>query len=180
MSYWTDLPLPTERELVVGLYDLRGYTAYCDGAEALRALDVIAGYHAFVGGIIAAAGGLLIKAIGDAGLFAFPAEHADPAVATTFRVQSEGDAWLVRQGYPGGARMVMHIGPAAIGRVGGPGREQLDIIGKTVNVVGAMRMEGSFAMTPVTFQRLSPPLQRRFVKSTSLAYIAVADGQPGR
>src|SRR5690242_12188573 len=71
MSYWTDMRTPTEAELVVGMYDLTNYTAFGQRATPLEVLDVMTRYHAFAGQLFHAAGGILIKTAGDAGLFAF-------------------------------------------------------------------------------------------------------------
>ena len=181
MSYWTQLRLPTERELVVGLYDLRGYTIYCEKTEPMRALDVMARYAELAAAILQDAGGWFVKPIGDAGLFAFPAEQADDAVSAVLALQNRGDPWLTAQGYKGWVRTHMHVGMVAIGRIGAKGREQLDIIGKTVNIVGAMRSEGTIAMTPALFRRLSPPLRKLFKKHTPpVSYIAADDPRPRR
>ncbi|MBI3515420.1 MAG: hypothetical protein HY060_15375, partial [Proteobacteria bacterium] len=73
MSYWTDLSVPTERELLVGFYDLTAFMRYADKAEPQRLLSLMTGYFALTGKILTHAGGRLIKSIGDAGLAAFPA-----------------------------------------------------------------------------------------------------------
>lgn len=179
MSTWTELRVPTELELVVGLYDLRGYTVYCQRTEPLRALDVMTRYCALAGKIIHAAGGLLIKPIGDAGLFAFAGDQADAAVLAVKELQAVGDPWLAAENYRGTVHTVMHAGPVAIGPIGGPGREQLDIIGKTVNIVGAMRAQGAFAITPALFRKLSPAVRTLFKKHTPpISYIDVDDRRP--
>jgi len=179
MSYWTDMRLPTERELIVGMYDLRGYTLYCERTEASRALDVMARYCSLAGEIIHRAGGLLIKPIGDAGLFAFPGDEADAAVEAIKELQAVGDPWLASEDYAGRVRTVVHAGMAAIGLMGGPGREQIDIIGKTVNIVGAMRSEGYFSITPAVFRKLSPANRKLFRKHTPpVSYIDLDDPRP--
>lgn len=179
MSYWTDLRLPTERDLVVGIYDLIGFAGYCQRTEPTRALDLIARYCALAGGIVHRAGGLLIKPIGDRGLFAFPGDQADAAAEAVKELRSVGDLWLASENYTGRVRAVMHTGGVAIGLIGGPGREQLDIIGKTVNIVGAMRTEGYFAITPAVFRKLSPANRQLFKKHTpAISYIGVDDPRP--
>ncbi len=179
MSYWTDLRLPTERELIVGLYDLTAYTAYCLHAEPAQALDLMTRYCALSAEIIHDAGGWFVKGIGDAGLFAFPADLADQAVEAAFKLQEVGDPWLARENYKGRVRTVMHIGPVAIGRIGARGREQLDIIGKTVNIVGARRIDGTLAVTPELFRKLSSAGRQHFKKHTPpITYIGVDDPRP--
>lgn len=179
MSYWTDLRLPAERELVVGFYDLTAYTGYCERTDPAQALDLMTRYTALAAKIIHDAGGWFVKGIGDAGLFAFPAELADKAVAAVVTLQEKGDPWLAAENYKGRVRTVMHAGPAAIGRVGAKGREQLDIIGKTVNIAGAMRTDGSLAVTPALFRKLSPAARKLFKKHTPpVSYIGIDDPRP--
>ena len=56
---------------------------------------MLTGYFALTGGIIASAGGRLIKTLGAAGLAAFFASDADAGVRAMLDVQRAGDAWLV-------------------------------------------------------------------------------------
>ena len=56
MSFWTDLRMPTEQELLIGFYDLSGYTRYAEHTEPQRLLDVMAGYFALTGQIVQDAG----------------------------------------------------------------------------------------------------------------------------
>jgi hypothetical protein len=111
------------------------------------------------------AGGRLFKTLGDAGLVAFPAELADAGVLALRAVQHEGDAWLARRGFKSRAIVKLHLGPVALGRVGSPGEEALDIYGKTVNTAATIPSTG-LAMTPAVFRRLSPETRQLFKKHT--------------
>jgi adenylate cyclase len=178
MSYWTDLPVPTERELVIGFYDLTGYMRQADKAEPLDLLELMAGYFAVTGRIIEDAGGRLIKTVGDAGLVAFPAELVDTAVRALQAVQSDGDAWLAQHDFKSAAIVKLHLGPVAIGLVGAPGHAVLDVYGKTVNVAATLQSTG-FAMTPAVFRRLSPAARTAFKKHTPpISYIEATDSRP--
>lgn len=178
MSYWTELRTPAELDLFVGIYDLTKYTLYSERTDPLRLLELVTAYHALANDMIEDAGGILIKPIGDAGLFAFQAEDTDSAVETIEAILEKGDAWLEAKGYPGRAGFVAHVGPVAVGRIKSQGREWLDVIGKTVNVVGVMQSY-RFTMTPAVFRRLSPPLRKRFKKHTPPAsYIGIDDPRP--
>lgn len=99
MSYWTDLRLPSEQELLIGFYDLRGYMRYAEATEPRHLLDIMSGYFTVTGQIIQEAGGRLIKTLGDAGLVAFPAELADKAVRACQALQTNGRDWLGERGY---------------------------------------------------------------------------------
>src|SRR6266545_8384502 len=65
MSFWTELRMPTERELLVGFYDLAGYMRHAEKTEPQELLATMAGYFALTGQIVGDAGGRLIKTLGD-------------------------------------------------------------------------------------------------------------------
>jgi class 3 adenylate cyclase len=178
MSFWTELRLPIEHELLVGFYDLKGYMRYADKAEPPDLLRLMTGYFALTGKILAEAGGRLIKTLGDAGLAAFPVEAADAGVHAFRTLQAEGRDWLGRQGYRTDIVIKLHVGPVAIGRVGSPGEEIIDVYGKTVNVAAALDSTG-LAITPAVFRSLQPETRKLFKKHTPpISYIDAADHRP--
>ena len=99
MSFWTQLRMPTERELLVGFYDLAGYMRHAEKTPPQDLLATMTGYFARTGQIVGDAGGRLIKTLGDAGLVAFPAEAADAGVLALRSVQSAGREWLGQRGF---------------------------------------------------------------------------------
>jgi class 3 adenylate cyclase len=178
MSFWPTLRTPAENELIVGFYDLTGYMRFAEAAEPLSLLELIQGYFQLTGRIIAQAGGKLLKPIGDAGMFAFPPDLADQAVAGMNQLRSEGDAWVRARGFPGHARIAMHAGPVAVGKIGAPGDERLDIIGKVVNIAAVLQTSG-LTLTPAVFRLLSPQARTAFRKHTPpISYIAMDDVRP--
>jgi adenylate cyclase len=178
-SYWTDLRTPTERELLVGFYDLAGYMRYADKAEPRQLLDMMSGYFALTGQIVSAAGGRLIKTLGDAGLVAFPAEAADAGVQAMQAIRARGSDWLAQHDYRTRIVVKLHLGPVAIGKVGSPGEEIIDVYGKTVNVAAAVDSTG-LAMTPAVFRSLQPETRTLFKKHTPpVTYIDADDRRPG-
>jgi class 3 adenylate cyclase len=178
MSFWTDLRTPTEQELLIGFYDLSGYMRYADGAEPSALLDLMTGYFALTGRIIADAGGRLIKTIGDAGLAAFPEPAAAAGVAAFQRLRQEGADWLANRGYKSRIIVKLNLGPVAIGPVGGPGQEIIDVYGKTVNVAAQLDSTG-LAMTPAVFRSLPAEARQGFKKHTPpVTYIDCDDRRP--
>jgi class 3 adenylate cyclase len=179
MSFWTELSVPIEKELLVGFYDLVGYGRYAEKAEPLQLLATMSGYFALTGRILENAGGRLFKTIGDAGLAAFPAELVDAGVLAFQAVQREGNNWLVNNGLKSRAIVKLHQGPVAIGLVGSPGEEILDLYGKTVNIAATLPSTG-LATTPAVFRRLSAGNRKSFKKHTPpISYIDAADPRPG-
>ena len=118
MSFWTQLRMPTEQELLVGFYDLAGY------------------------------------------------------------MQSAGREWLGQRGFKTSIVVKLHRGPIAIGRVGSPGEEIIDVYGKTVNVAAALPSSG-LAVTPAVFRSLQAETRKLFKKHTPpISYIDMADARP--
>jgi len=178
MSFWTDLRLPCEQELLIGFYDLTGYTRQAEASEPQPLLELMSGYFALTGRIIDEAGGRLIKTMGDAGLVAFPAALADAGVRTLQAVQAQGRDWLAPRGWRSRVVVKLHLGPVAIGRVGSPGEEIIDVYGKTVNVAASLPSAG-LAMSPAVFRSLEPATRQRFKKHTPPnTYIGVDDARP--
>jgi class 3 adenylate cyclase len=171
--------MPTEHELLVGFYDLTGYMRQAERTEPRQLLDIMSGYFAHTGQILSDAGGRLIKTMGDAGLAAFPAEKVDDGVRAFQAVRLGGREWLARQGWKSDAIVKLHFGPVAIGRVGSPGQEIIDVYGKTVNLAAGVQSTG-LAMTPAVFRSLQADTRRLFKKHTPpISYIDVADHHPG-
>jgi class 3 adenylate cyclase len=178
MSFWTDLRVPTEHELLVGFFDLTGYMRQAEKTEPRQLLDIMSGYFALTGQILGDAGGRLIKTMGDAGLGAFPIETVDDGVRAFQSVRSSGRDWLARQGWKCDAIVKLHLGPVAIGMVGSPGQEIVDLYGKTVNVAAAVPSAG-LAMTTAVFRSLQPDTRTLFKKHTPpISYIDAQDHRP--
>ena len=141
-------------------------------------LATMAGYFALTGQIVGDVGGRLIKTLGDAGLVAFPAEATDAGVLALRSVQSEGRAWLGQRGFRTSIVVKLHLGPVAIGRVGSPGEEIIDVYGKTANVAATLPSTG-LAMTPSVFRSLQAETRTLFKKHTPpISYIDVNDHHP--
>jgi class 3 adenylate cyclase len=167
--------LPTERELLIGFYDLTSYIKFAAKTDSLEVLKVLSAYFSLTGRIIAEHGGKLIKSMGDAGLCAFFAEDADAGILALRSVQREGGAFLASHGYAARTLVKVHLGPVALGLVGAPDEERLDVYGKTVNAAVAVPSQG-FAMTPPAFRALSPETRKMFKKHTPpVTYIALED-----
>jgi class 3 adenylate cyclase len=178
MSFWTELRMPTERELLIGFYDLAGYMRHAEKTQPHELLAAMAGYFALTGRIVSEAGGRLIKTLGDAGLVAFPAEAVDDGVQAMRSVQSAGSEWLMGHAYKTKIVAKLHLGPVAIGRVGSPGEEIIDVYGKTVNVAAALPSAG-LAMTPAVFRSLAAESRKLFRKHTPpISYIGAEDRRP--
>lgn len=80
MSTLSQLPTPTEAELVVAFFDLSRYARFARSQSPQETFAFISDYYEFVGDIIERDDGLVVKFIGDAGLVVYPADCANQAV----------------------------------------------------------------------------------------------------
>jgi class 3 adenylate cyclase len=177
MSFWTDLRLPCEQELLIGFYDLTGYTRQAEASEPRPCSSSMSGYFALTGGIIDEAGGRLIKTMGDAG-WSPSREPRRRRRANAAGGASPGPRLAGASGWRSRVVVKLHLGPVAIGRVGSPGEEIIDVYGKTVNVAASLPSAG-LAMSPAVFRSLEPATRQLFKKHTPpVTYIGVDDARP--
>jgi class 3 adenylate cyclase len=89
--------------------------------------------------MISKSGGVLVKAIGDGGMFAFPSDNPDNVISKLKKIQLNCDTWLSDYGYPGTMFLKVQFGPVAVGHVGPHGNERVYLYGATVNRAAMMQ-----------------------------------------
>ena len=160
-----------ETVVIVGFFDLRGYAKWGEGRPPRELLEMATDLFSCTGRAIKDAGGRLIKAIGDAGLFVFPADEPDKAVLALMGMKRDCDAWLAERGYPDVMSVKVQIGPVACGRVGPPEDERLDVYGETIN--DAARMRGrTFTVAGGLVDRLKIESRQNFVRFDEHEFVA--------
>ena len=149
--------------VVVGFFDLMGYASWCAGRPPREPLELAMKLFERAGRAINGAGGRLIKAIGDAGLFVFPADKPDQAVLALIALKRDCDAWLAERGYPEVMAVKVCVGPVACGNVGPPGDERLDVYGETVNQAARMKAQ-TFSIANGIMDQLTGPSRENFAR----------------
>lgn len=131
-----------EVEVSVLFLDIRGFTAFAEGASARDVLRTLNEFYDVVVPVILRHGGHANKFQGDGLLAVFGAperreDHADRAVACALALVDE-----VERRYRGEISIGVGVnsGPVAAGTVGGGGRVEFSVIGDAVNT--AYRVEG--------------------------------------
>lgn len=167
------------RELLIVFLNLSVYTQDARRtADDARVADVVDGYYERVAGRCTAAGGTVVKFIGDGALLVFPVDHADAAVLVLLELKADVDAWLGRIGWQSRLVVKAHSGSVIAGSYGGRDDKRFDVIGDEVNVAARLATR-SFALSAEAFRRLSPATRRRFKKHTPpITYIPVEDRHP--
>lgn len=128
------------REITAVFSDLRGFTAFSDGAEPEEALGVLRAYHAAMGELIFKHEGTLEHFAGD-GIMTFfndpiqvqdaPLRAVRMAVAMRTRFNELAGAWH-KKGYDLGFGVGIAVGYATLGRIGFEGRFDYGAVGKVV------------------------------------------------
>ena len=164
-----------ELPLLVAFLDLTGFAMQCTRVtdEALAA--VVDGYYEIVASRVSAAGGRVVKFIGDGALVVFEVGGADAGVDTLLALKTEIDRYLADHHWDCRTTIKVHAGTVIAGPYGGAGDKRFDVIGKTVNTAAMLDATG-VALSAEAFRALSPAMRQRFKKHTwPVTYIRVED-----
>jgi adenylate cyclase len=131
---------------VIWLSDLRGFTALSDRLPRDALLQILNGYFDCVGGAIEAAGGEILKFIGDAVLAIFPLGvryDLGVTVRAAVRAAERARAGLAElRKLKGGAELdfgvALHIGDVMYGNIGTSQRLDFTVIGPAVNLTARL------------------------------------------
>ncbi len=130
------------REITVAFLDLRGFTAFSDGAEPEEVLELLRTYHGEMGRIIFQFEGTLERFTGD-GIMVFfndpiPSEdHTERAVRMALTMQTsmkELRSQWGRQGYDLDLGIGVAVGYATLGNIGFEGRMDYGALGNVTNL----------------------------------------------
>ena len=137
------------REITVAFCDLRGFTAFSDGADPEEALGVLRAYHAAMGELIFKHEGTLEHFTGD-GIMTFfndpisvpdaPLRAIRMAVAMRSRFDELAAGWR-RKGYDLGFGVGVALGYATLGRIGFEGRFDYGAVGRVVILASRLSAE---------------------------------------
>jgi len=175
MTHAIDPSARAEVPLLIAFSDLHGYTMHAlrtPDAEVAETMDEL---YRRVANRVEAAGGRVVKFIGDAALMVFPEGAADDGVVALLALKREIEQWLASDGW--NARMVVkvHFGTVIAGPFGVGENRRFDVIGRAVNTAARLDSRG-FAMSPEAFRKLAPETRKHFKKHTPpVTYIRSED-----
>jgi adenylate cyclase len=150
-----------EQPLVVAFLDLTSFAAQSTRVSDAELAEQVEGYYARVAQRVTAAGGYVVKFIGDGALVVFRREAADVAVDTLLALKPELDDWFAQAGWPCKLTIKIHVGDVIVGPFNG----RLDVIGREVNAAAMLDSTG-VALSVPAFRALGPDLRTRFRKHT--------------
>jgi adenylate cyclase len=150
-----------EHALVVAFLDLKGFAAQSGRVSDGEIADQLDAYYAKVSARVVAAGGYVVKFIGDGALVVFHRAAADAAVEACLDLKAEIDTWLAGRGWHCELTAKIHVGDVVVGPFGG----KLDVIGREVNAAAMLDSTG-VALSVPAFRALGAELRTRFRKHT--------------
>jgi len=170
----------TQVSLLVAFVDLSRFAAHTEDTDDVAVAAIVDDYYELIDATVRAAGGRVVKFIGDAGLVVFPAEAVDAGVLALFELKQGVDAFMAERDWPCRLMVKAHFGPVAAGSFGARGDKRYDVLGKTVNTTARLDSTG-VALSADAFRQLSPETRKRFKKHTPpIAYIRLEDQRPAK
>jgi class 3 adenylate cyclase len=165
----------SETPLLVVFVDLTRFGAQSQRVDDVELADTIDAYYEQVGASVQAAGGRVVKFVGDGVLIAFAEDHVDRGVEMLLALKEAVDRSMAQRGWECRLIAKAHFGTAIAGPFGLAADKHHDVIGKTVNTAAMLDSTG-VTLSVAAFRKLSPALRRRFKKHTPpVTYIRIED-----
>ena len=160
------LPEDCQRQtLGVAFFDLSRIAEWSSGEEDAHVAGFLQAFYELSARRIEAAGGRVVKFMGDAGLAVFAREAAEGVIFALCELTREARALAREFGLDTYLNVNVHVGDVMAGGFGPPGAERYDVIGKTVNVAARLGRRG-VTLSPQAFRCLAAEARKRFAKIT--------------
>jgi class 3 adenylate cyclase len=148
----------SETSLLVVFVDLTRFGPQSQRVDDAELADTIDAYYEQVGAAVQAAGGRVVKFVGDGVLIVFPEEGVDRGVEMLLALKDAVDAAMAARRWECRLAAKAHFGPTIAGPFGIAGDKRFDVLGKTVNT--------GVTLSVPAFRKLGPALRKRFRKHT--------------
>jgi class 3 adenylate cyclase len=159
--------------LLIAFADLTHFGAESSRLDELPLSEIMDGFYERVSARIEAAGGTVVKFLGDAALVVFPEDRVDEGIAALLELKGEIDAYFEDVGWQSRLVVKAHFGTVAAGPFGSARDKRFDLVGRNVNIAATLDTR-SFALSVEAFRQLAPETRRRFKKHTPpITYIPV-------
>jgi adenylate cyclase len=175
MTNLKSIKSPQQLNLLVAFFDLSGFTRLFEAKEDQDIFALMSEFFEFTGEIIEAAGGTVIKFIGDAGMVVFPEDKASQGIVTLKDLKGKAEQCLKHHEINCRINFKVHFGEVTCGKIGTKTSKNLDIYGKTVNVAATLPTNG-FSISPQAFRQLDEAGRKLFKKHTpAIRYIPLEE-----
>ena len=143
---------PELSDRIIVVVDVAGFhRSVCRHLSDREILSFLSAYAGLIGPRVRAAGGEVIKYMGDAAVLIFPTSDPAGVVSSLRDLKVDLDTFLTKPGWRASLTVRAHIGRVAVGLVGGVS----DIAGSAVNETFLLRGEGMILSTALR-EKLRP------------------------
>lgn len=155
-------PAPRQQTLTVLFTDIEGFTALSETVPAAELLDSLNRYFDILATTVYGQQGDVDKFLGD-GMLAFfedPAAALQTALLIQKRINAFNDQQLVARQTPFITRISLVTGPCLLARIGSRDRQEITILGDTVNLASrlqALAPTGGIVLDEQTFAAAGQP-----------------------
>jgi class 3 adenylate cyclase len=165
-----------EQAVLIVFADLTRFMVNSRSTPDAALAELLDGYYRHAEALVTAAGGRVVKFMGDAFLAVWPDARAGDAVETLPGLKRDIDAWWAAKGWDSRVVLKAHFGRAVVGPFGTDAR--FDVIGNEVNVAATLPAR-TVSLSAEAFRCLESGKRRAFRKHTApVVYIPVDDPRP--
>jgi len=165
-----------EQAVLIVFADLTRFMVNSRSTPDASLAELLDAYYQRAEGLVSAAGGRVVKFMGDAFLAVWPEARAGDGVEGLPALKRDIDAWWAGKGWDSRVVLKAHFGRAVIGPFGRDAR--FDVIGNEVNVAATLPAR-TVSLSAEAFRRLENGKRRAFRKHTApVMYIPVDDPRP--
>jgi class 3 adenylate cyclase len=157
------LSAPLQANVLVAMCDCSRFMQSTKGRTSAELFADLNEFYVLIEDAIGAAGGHVVKFMGDAALVIFPEDLADQGIMALLDLKSTVDRWLQDRPIGQNLNINVHFGDATLGRMGRVG--SLDVIGETVAIAATLGSR-SFGLSQQAFRCLTPEHRKLFHKFT--------------
>jgi adenylate cyclase len=157
------LESPIQANALVAMCDCSRFMQATKGRSSAELFADLNDFYLLTDDAIQAAGGLVVKFMGDAALVVFPEELADQGIMALLDLKASVDRWLQNRPIGNSLHVNVHFGEVTLGKMGRAGK--LDVIGETVAIAATLGSR-SFGLSQQAFRQLTPEHRQRFQKFT--------------
>jgi class 3 adenylate cyclase len=154
---------PVQANVLVAFADCSRFMQSTKGRASADLFADLNDFYLLIDDAVQAAGGHVVKFMGDAALILFPEDLADQGIMALLDLKANVDRWLKDRPIAQGLHVNVHFGEVTLGSMGRAGN--LDVIGETVHVAATLGAR-SFAISQQAFRQLSPEHRQQFHKFT--------------
>ena len=157
----------TSRKVVLAYFDLRKFSNVENSFDAKGTYQILNEMHEIITDYVERLGGYCLRYIGDNTLAVFESESLMEVFLGIPRIKELVDIYFHNLDLPSVLHVLLHIGQANIGLVGGKSNKRLDVSGEVLNELGYLMMRidtsgnlglfNSFCMSEVVYTDLEKP-----------------------